>query len=403
MAFKTVSNLKDGVAGILTGINLNNVTNLNEALARAVRVMGNRIDVPEASGRQSFMLYDGVYDYAAPSTIFGSALNDLRPQGIARTLYDENYKQPISLFDRTKALLPNGYKVTFEYDQGVGIMRVASPNVTPKVLLDPMNATTGWTASGNASSLALDSTVYYQSPGALRFNLAASGTQGLVTKTLTSTLSLTPYQGVGVVFLAVYIPNAAALATITNFALRFGSSSANYYEVTATVGQLGAFVSGKYILVPFDLSTATTPGGTPSITAMNYIRIATNYTGTAVTNLRFGNLFIALPQPHEVLFQSPAIFQTSGSNPSSSITNDNDSVLLNDAAYVIYEHECAMAIAIQASKTTAQAVISPILHGVRARNGMMVTPGLYDMYEANNPSGQLRTIGSYYDGADYNF
>ncbi len=41
--------------------------------------------------------------------------------------------------------------------------------------------------------------------------------------------------------------------------------------------------------------------------------------------------------------------------------------------------------------------INGVLNGARARNGGVITLGLYDQYRANNPSEQIRQIGSWYD------
>lgn len=388
---KTVADLKNNVAGLLSGVNLDNVTNLYNAFERAERIMATHVDVPEASGRQNLMLYSGVYDYPAPLTIFGGAVNDLRPQGVVRTTMDVDYKMQISLFDQTKAWLPNGYKLTFEYTNGVGIMRVATPNVTPKVVIDPMNATTDWTAGGSASGLAQDTTVYYQQPAALRFLLTGSSL-GTLTKTLRSSIDLSQYENVGVAFLAIMIPEGTSASAVTSVSLKFGSSASAYDSVTATEGFLGAWTAGEYLLVALDFADATSTG-TPDWSALDYVQVTIAHTAT-ITNMRVGYLFMSLPRPHQLLFQSPAIFQASGSSASASIVDDNDSIFLNDAAFAIYEQLCAKTVSLQESGgvyTTQIQGFDDTLFG--AGNKM----GLVQRYEADNPSNELRTVGSYYD------
>ena len=110
--------------------------------------------------------------------------------------------------------------------------------------------------------------------------------------------------------------------------------------------------------------------------------------------MRVGYLFISLPSAYELLFQSPTIFVESGVQ-TASITNQNTQILLNDAAYVIYEHECARTVAMQMAGgkyTTQIKGIDAILNGTGGRD-----IGLYAMYESDNPSNELRTIGNYYD------
>ncbi len=333
----TVGQLKDSVSGLLQGITLDNVTNLDKALERAVRVLSHKVDIPEASAVQPITLYSGVIDYAAPTDIFGGAVNDFRPQGMSRSHLDYVYRQNIALFDRTKALIPNGYALTFEYDKGTPIVRITSPKPTPRAILDSMVNTTGWTAAGSASGLTDDQTVFYTSPASLRFTLTGSDT-GTLTKTINS-LGLESYEDVCVGFLAIRTPSVDDL---TNISLKVGSDSSNYDEVTETEGFLGAWVVDEWLLVAFDFS-GSTPTGTPDWTDITYVQVSIAHTATIV-NFYVGGLWLSLPTPSELLYKTPAIFKASGSL-SKTITDDDDEIILNDSAYVLYEYQCAIVIA----------------------------------------------------------
>lgn len=389
---KDVAQLTDDVGALLTGTNLNNTTELFGAFERGARTLAQRLAVPEASNRENYMLYDQVFDYPAPDTIFGGAVNDFRPQGISRYPTDFVYKQPIELFDQTKCILPNGVEITFEWRKGVGILRAVTSRATPAITLDPMNATTGWTVGGTAGSLAKDSTVYYQSPAALRFTLTGSGT-GYIEKTLTNGIDLTTYQGVGVNFLAVRLPS---IDNLTSIELRLGSSASAYYAVTATQGFIGAWVVDDYLLIAFDLALASTVGS-PTITAMDYVRISFAHTAT-MTNVRVGDLFIALPVPYELLFRTAAIFLDDG-EPTATITSPQNEIVLNDAAYNIYSYECAKTILLQNAGSLASPLIKTFneeLFGIKNGAGGIIKPGLYDLFAVANPSEEIRTIGNYY-------
>lgn len=383
---KTVALLKESVSGLLTGTNLNNVTALNGGLERAARAMSQFMYVPEASGRQAIILYDRVYDYAADATIFGGEVTDFRPQGVTRTALDEPYKTPPILFDQTKMTLPNGIGLTFEYDQGTAIVRVSSTRTKVAAVLDPMSDTAGWANGGSAGTISEDETVFYESPASLRFTLTGASL-GTLTKTLSQS-DLSSYQGVGVVFLAIETPSASDL---TSIAVRLGSSASAYTEVSATAGFLGAWKANKWTVVALDLSTGTDTG-TPDYTAIDYAQIRVTH-GATLTNFRVGGFWVALPSPHEMLFQSAAIFMASGSNPSTTITDDNDSIILNDAAYVIYEYLAAKTIAMQMSGgkyTTLIQGFDQVLFG-NSEN-----PGLIPLYRADNPTQELQVVGSWY-------
>lgn len=392
MAFKTVATIRDSVQAILTGINLNNVENLNGAFERSARWLASLISIHESDAQSQITLYDGVTDYIAPTNIFGSALKDFRPQGISRNSNDFVYKQPIALFDRTKADLGNGTQLTFEYVNGVGRIRIVSDRATPRINLDSMTDDTGWAAAGSAGSLVDDETVFWQKPGSLRFTLTGSST-GTLTKTI-SGADLTDYIGVGVVFLAIRTPN---VSNLTNIVIRLGSDSSNYYEVTETEGFLGAWVIDDWLLVALDLSAATTTG-TPTDTAIDYAQVRIAHTAT-ITNFYLGGMWISLPSPNTLIYSTASIFKASGANPIQTITATTDSILLTDQALVIYEYLTAKVIAFQQGGTLASGIISGI-DSILFGNPLATTPqertGLIGIYRGKNPSEELTSIGNWY-------
>jgi hypothetical protein len=390
---KLVSDLKDSVAGILSGIDLNNVDNLFGAFERAARTLTQKAKIPETQGTQNILLYSGVTDYLIDSRIFGTSLIDIRPQGVSRQTFDFVYKKYGDDFDRAKRTNYLGTIATFDYANGTPIIRIVSSKTSPQIILDTMGATTGWTYNASVTSVFTDPSFYYQSPASIRFNLANAGSQGYFEKTLTTPINLNSYQGTGVAFLAVEIPST----DITSYELRIGSDSSNYYSVTNTAGFLGN-VTGEFMLVAFDQSLATTVGS-PDITKIKYLRVALNYDGTAMTNIRLGALFISLPMPFQILYGSAGFFLNSGV-VSQTITDTTDQIILSDPAYTIYEYECAMAVLQQTgggASDASMATLEGILNGARTRTGIVVTLGLYDLYRADNPSGELKVVGEYYD------
>lgn len=396
MPLNTVEQLKLDVSRILTGIDLDEVADVERSFQAAVSTTIQKAPILEASGREPIMLYDGVTTYNAPDTIFGGALVDLRPQGIPRQPWDDVEKQPMMRFDLNKEwVTPCGYKVTFESRKKNILMRIAQNFAQQKITLDSMTDTDDWVLSGNATGLALDSTVFYQQPASLRFNLTAAGASATLTKTLDNAIDLTDYVGVGVMFLAIYMPNQSATSPITSVTVNVGSSSVNYYSVTETEGFLGAFYKNDFLLVALDLSGATTTG-TPVVTAINYLQVIIDFDGTATANVRVGDLFISLPSNHEILFYSPAVFVHNDGDASTIITDDTDEILFHPAAYNIYVQEAAREVAKNQGGDISSGLIASIdlvLEGNLARGKV----GLYGQYRGDNPSEELRQIGSYYD------
>lgn len=385
-----IGNLKDGVSAILTGTNIDTVKNLYGAFARAARKLVQHADVPEASLKEQITIYDGVYQYPIDGDIFGSALVDFRPQGVSRWKDESVQKMPVQQWDLNKKYNFGGATVSFEFDDGIPLIDISSTRPTARVILDSMQLDDGWTAAGSASGLTEDGTIYYDSYQSLRFTLTGSST-GTLTKAITS-VNLSTYRGVGVAFLALRIPDGATVSNLTSIALRIGSSSTAYDEITATQGFLGAFVAGKWLLVAFDTSTASTTG-TPDFTAIDYVQVRFAHTAT-FTNMRVGALWISKPSPFELFYQTAAIFlgNTSGLRSNTVLSNE-DQIVLNDAAYLLYEHECALAITLQTKQFETSKELRAILYGPEGTTNV----GLYAEYRGDNPSQEIRTVGTYYE------
>ncbi len=397
MSLHTVSQLKYSVAGLLSGIDLNNVDDVNGCLERAAATLIQKADVPEASGIQNITLYSGVFDYLCDPRIFGTAINDIRPQGITRMPNDFVTKVDQEDFDRTKNFYyPSGTMSTFQYENGVPIIRIQAPFPKQQVIIDPMNAIgtspNAWVASGSVSNIVQDNTVFYQSPASLRFLLTGSSS-GSLTKTLQSSLSMSNYEDVGVAFLAIMIPSGSTASNLSSIQLKIGSDSGNYNNVTATQGFLGSWVEGQWLLVAFDFSAASQTG-TPNWSAINYIQITLNHTAT-FTNFRVGYLFMSLPAPAQILYQSAAVFlPTASTSPTVAITDDTDTIILTDAAYNIYLQEGALAV-LQNVGAGASDATSMKINRILDGNGS-TDIGLYARYRGDNPSQEIRQTGTWY-------
>lgn len=384
----TIGQLKDGVAGLVSGTNVDRVTGLYKVFERAARKLVQKADIIEATDKEAITLYGGVYDYLSPTKIFGGAIIDVRPQGVSRWFTEKATKVPVELFDRTKGLLQDGSMVAFEYKDGVPIMRIVTPRAFQTVSLDMMNSTTDWSEGGSIAAIIRDTSVFYESPASLRFTLTGSSV-GTLTKSINS-LDIDEYEDVAVAFLALRLPDGATATNLSSIELRVGSSDSAYDSVTATEDFLGAWTVGEFVLVAFDMSTSTSTG-TPDWTAIDYVQIRFTHTAT-FTNVRVGGLWLAIPAPHEIIYQTSAIFLDAGTR-ALTITDDDTEIVLNDAAYNIYEHECALGVALQQGLEKKANVLRAILYGKEGTND----EGLYAEYRGDNPSQEIRSSGTYYD------
>jgi hypothetical protein len=105
--------------------------------------------------------------------------------------------------------------------------------------------------------------------------------------------------------------------------------------------------------------------------------------------MRVGKLWLSLPSPHEIIFQSSAIFYDN-STRSRTITDDDTELVLTDASFSLYEHECALGVAVQTTQLKKAGELRGILYGGEDKMG------LYDQYRSDTPSEQLRQVGTYY-------
>jgi hypothetical protein len=388
---KTVSAYKDSVSSILSGLNMSSVSDLNATLERAARTLVQKADIPEASGIQNITLYSGVFDYECDTTIFGTAVTDVRPQGISRPSWDTTTKTTQQQFDRFKAYRPNGTTTTFQYENGVPIIRIKAPFSNQGAVLDPCTQVGNWVAGGTASGLVQDTSVYYQAPASLRFSLTTGA--GTLTNALSFSDSLSSYEDVGVAFLAVYIPSN--VSNLTSISLKIGSDASNYNQVTSTTPFIGNFTNNLWQLVSFDFSTASQTG-TPDWSAIDYIQVTFNTTGS-ITNARIGDLFISQPTPAQILYQSAAIFLPTGSTTAlTTITANTDTIILNDPAYNIYLYEGALAILENMSGGKGDSMYERINSKLNG-DGTDKNIGLYGLFRGDNPSQELRTTSSWYE------
>lgn len=385
----TLSQYKDSVAGILSGLNLNTVADLNGAIERAARTLVQKADIPEASNTQNITLYNGVFNYPCDTRIFGTAITDIRPQGNTRAPWNSTTKIYGEQFDRYKTLYPSGTSSTFEYNNGTPIIRIQTPQTIPQIIIDSCNSDNGWVESGTISNLTTSQAIYYQNNAALRFKV--SNGIGNLTKTLQSVILAENYENVGVAFLALQIPQD--VSNLTNITLRLGSDGSNYSYVTVTNPFIGDFENNLWQLVAFDFASSTVIGN-PDWSNLQYVEVIFNVSGD-INNVYIGDIFMSLPSPAQILFQTAAIFLPQNSTtPKNSITNNNDQIILNDAAYNIFLYEGALSILENTSGGMGDSFTARLLNKL---NGMGPNDlGLYAMYRGDNPSQELRQTQNWY-------
>lgn len=267
------------LAGMLHGTSLNQITNLNGVINRAARQLLMDCDPQETKRTVEFVnpIFNTVFDYPIAADVKGNKIIDIFPQvqRIPRDIWTQGYNQAFDIAKQNIYASANMF--TMNFNTGLKTMRINAPWLNPPVIINQMEgiALNGtWAVGGTASSLAVNNVNFAQGTGSLQFN-TTTGAAYLENSTMNA-VDLSAVVNQSYLFVWVYIPTATSLTSVN---LRWGSSSANYYNETVTTNQQGlAFVNGLN-LCQFPWSTSTTVG-TPNPADINYARVTLNVTGS---------------------------------------------------------------------------------------------------------------------------
>lgn len=396
-AIYTIANIKEDLTGIVHSTSLDKVKNFNQLLQRAARNLLMRVDLAgtKRSAQITNALHKDIYDYTAPSDLKGNKVIDIRPQ--VNRLASDNMSQRFSkTFDIRKALS------TFQIkdDSMVKTMRIAA-NLASSLILhtcDSITANGTWAVGGDATNLTLDDLNYYSGSASLNFDLTGSTTTGYLENSTMSAVDLSDEEDIGTVFALVYIPDTSI---ITNFILRWGSSSSAYWSKTVTAPwDRTAFRNGWNVL-GFDWNGATKTGS-PSSSAIDYLRFTVTVSAaTAETDLRLDKISCSSGKIWEIEYYSKFLFQNSAGTWQQTTTSDDDYVNLDTDELNLFEYEAGMAIAqqIQGKDGASDYQFFQKQLGLDDRGNII--GGLYLQYLQNHPSEAIRPRENYYDVSTY--
>ena len=217
-------------------------------------------------------LYAGVFDYACPSDLAAHKLIDIPAQ--AKRQDGEFFLVPTTEFEMKKQ---KGMVAIKDYNES-RILQVVSQVNDKEILVSELDSLTSgasdgssWALFGDGTSVAADNDNFVKGNGAIKFNLsAAGGTTAGIQHAAIRAIDITEYLGgTSAFFVWAYITSTTNL---TNYILRFGTDSSNYYSKTVTAQHDGtAFVNG-WNLLRFDISSYSTTG-TPTNTDIKYFGI----------------------------------------------------------------------------------------------------------------------------------
>lgn len=340
MAFSnfSITNLEQDIESALHGTTLNQIGNILGVINRASRKFLRDLD-PQETKREALIgpVFNGIYDYPFPNDdVKGNKVFDIAPQ-VNRFSIDRWGQQYSQEFDITKQFsLVDSFTPVF--NTGNKSVRINSPTLLPPITVNQIEAVVAngtWSAFGTASTLSTDNQNYAAGAGSVAFNLAAgvgSQTGGIVNTTM-SQIDLTAHLNQGSEFLWVYLPTGSSFTSIE---LRWGSSSTAYYAVSVTTATQGnPFIDG-WNLLQFDWLGASVTGS-PTVSAIDYVRIAYTYDGTAQTGVHANGYTSNLGLLLQMKYYSKFLFRDAVTGDWKELTTDeSDLINLDIESYDIF-------------------------------------------------------------------
>lgn len=307
MANYSIQSANTDLEGVLHGTTTNQIEGLFALYNRAGRQLLIDIDPQETKRTTQFSspIFNGVNQYALAEDVKGNRLIDIRPQ-VQRTPRDVWSQQYNQAFDVAKQnLFASSNMFTMNFNTGLKTILINAPFLPAPVIQNQATNITSsgtWAEGGSASNLVVDNQNYVYGGGSLQFDLP-SGAGYLENSTMTA-LDLTTYLNQGTFFLWVYMPTASQFTSVN---LKWGSSSSNYYGVTATTTQQGTVFKNGWNLLAFAWLGNTTVG-TPDVTAINYLKVTFNTTAIQ-TGAHLNYITVALGSLLEYEYYSKYLFR----------------------------------------------------------------------------------------------
>jgi hypothetical protein len=351
----TKSELKTRVASMVSGTLQD--ADINTLLNKTATELWGEVDI-RSSKRKSALspnLFEDIYQYTCPTDLKGQKVIDVAPQ-TDRGRFDNWRLVTPEEFDRIKQdqrtdVADEPFKVKRSNWIGENLVAVSDYDFVRKLLLSrpvddtetvisAMESTTNWSEVGDADSIAVDSSNYVRGSACLKWNIDAGGTTtaGISNSSLDA-VDITDYLSEGSVFVWVYI---VSTTNLTNFILRLGSDSSNYYSITVTTNNEGTSFYAGWNLLRFPMSSKSTTG-TPDYENIDYVSLYMTKTAGKVSEngYRFDHLVIKLGKHYDVIFYSLYPWQSSSGTYLEESTADTDSINMDSSELSLFEYKYA--------------------------------------------------------------
>jgi hypothetical protein len=326
--------LSDINAGLRGKIGM--ISSQEDFVNRVVREVKNAIALRSARRKATLSpdLFPGVTQYACPSDLQDNRIIDI-PAQVKR--YDGSFGLvPVEQFN----VSPRTGDIAIDDYNGARVLLINSEVETASSVISTLETTTSgggtWVAVGDAENVRDNGDDYMKGSGSVFFDIGAGGTTtagientGLDTSDITEFLG-----GHSSVFVWVRINSTTNL---TNFILKLGTDSTNYYSKTVTARHDGnAFQSG-WNLLRFPL-TSLTETGTVTDTSIGYAALYMTKTAGKISETDYGFNYLVIMKGviHDILYYSKYGWQNNTGTYLENSTDDSDVVVADTTEYELF-------------------------------------------------------------------
>lgn len=332
-------------------------TKFNTIANRAVRLVLAEVDLRSTIRRSALApnLFNDVYQYSAPVDLKGDKIIDIQPQ-INRGRFDYWELKTPEEFDRYKEdnrVDRWGDPIEIKSSQWLGnnIVAIDTRDFIRKILLsrpidddelviDRLDDVGDWTGFGDGENLTRDTSNYVKNSASINWDINADGgtTAGIQNSSLDE-FDISDYLMEGSIFVWAYISSTTG---VTNFILRVGNDSSNYYSITITTNNEGTAFEAGWNLLRFDLANKTETGSVDE-TACTYVAIymTKNASKTSETDYRFDNIVLKKGEHYYLRYYSKYGWQSSAGAYKENATADTDLLNVDTDEFDLIVTKCA--------------------------------------------------------------
>lgn len=285
-------------------------------------------------------LFNDIYQYTCPSDLKALKIIGLQPQNMERSIHQDWELTSEDEFDRRKQTDTN--LLAFSDRDFIRKLLVSFAPEDEGFVVSPLDALTGdgsWVLFGDGTNLTVDNDQYIKGSASINFDISAAGgtTAGIQASNI-PTFDLTNFSSAGSVFVWAWITSATNL---TNYILRLGNDSSNYYSMTATTTNEGLAFSAGWNLLRFDLSGKSTTG-TVTDTTCDYAAIYMTKTAGKVseTDYRFDHIMVKKGEVFNLIYYSKYLWQNSSGTYLEDSTADTDVLNVDTEEYSLVIEKC---------------------------------------------------------------